>query len=82
VPLLHVAVLLEEGPEPGFALGEVRTGDNARELDAVRLRDVVEYRDGRSVPQEDPLGVDGYRVAHVSVPVVGGKDEKQLMITR
>ena len=55
-------MLGQQGAQALFALGEVGLGDLAREFDAVDLADLVEDRDGGTVPKEDALCVDSARV--------------------
>jgi len=62
---LHVTDVDEKLLQNGLPVDEGGTADRAGKLNALRVGDLVEDRDGRPIAQEDPLGVDGYRISHV-----------------
>jgi len=52
-----VPLLLEKLPKPCLPLREGGSGDEASKPDTVVLGDLIQHADGRSVPEENSLGI-------------------------
>jgi len=52
-----VPPVLKNLPEPRFPLGEGGPSDEASKPNTIVLGDLIQHADGRSVPEENPLGI-------------------------
>jgi hypothetical protein len=57
-----IAPFFQELPEPFLSFREMGPGDQSSESDPILFRDIVQYPDGRSVPEQDPLGIDSHGI--------------------
>ena len=70
-----VPFLPEKLAEPSLAIRERRLRDLPGELDPMLLGHLVQNCNGRTVPKEDALGVDGYGIVQLSTRLRGRMPE-------